>query len=321
MKEAAKMKAAHALPDRTECLRLYEQMVLLRQFELAAQKNYKERRMPGFIHLYVGEEAVGVGVCANLRKEDWITSTHRGHGHALAKGLPARKLMAELYGRATGNAKGRGGSMHFYTPRLLGGSGIVGGQVPLAVGAGNGGGIEIPCANGPAASKPAGNQISRIVTGAYFEGDVVVNQGTNDIESGGAFTVDAGVHYLQSGGATVLNGGTLTVPAGFAVAGTLRGTGTVVGNVTNSGDVTPDIGAAATMYGSMPPCLIDSRTSSRIIFVFDSPTSIAVGRGIFGIWIFMYFWISRSLVRSRGVTRVIALPLFPARPVRPIRWT
>ena len=119
MKEAVKMKSAHPLPDKTECLGLYEQMVLLRQFELAAQKNYKERRMPGFIHLYVGEEAVGVGVCANLRKEDWITSTHRGHGHALAKGLPARNLMAELYGRAGGCCGGRGGSWGGWSWRRL----------------------------------------------------------------------------------------------------------------------------------------------------------------------------------------------------------
>jgi 2-oxoisovalerate dehydrogenase E1 component len=137
MKEAVKMKSAHPLPDKTECLRLYEQMVLLRQFELAAQKNYKERRMPGFIHLYVGEEAVGVGVCANLRKEDWITSTHRGHGHALAKGLPARNLMAELYGRVGGCCGGRGGSMHLFDPSigLFGTNGIVGGGLPAAVGA------------------------------------------------------------------------------------------------------------------------------------------------------------------------------------------
>ena len=130
MKEAVKDNAASPSPDRTECLRLYEQMVLLRQFELAAQKNYKAGRMPGFIHLYVGEEAVAVGVCANLRKEDWITSTHRGHGHALAKGLPARNLMAELYGRATGCCGGRGGSMHLFDPTigLFGTNGIVGGR-------------------------------------------------------------------------------------------------------------------------------------------------------------------------------------------------
>ncbi len=138
MSEVAEPKPIRAsLPGRPECIRLYEQMVLLRQFELAAQKNYKAGRMPGFIHLYVGEEAVAVGVCANLGKEDWITSTHRGHGHALAKGLPARKLMAELYGRAGGCCGGRGGSMHLFDPSigLFGTNGIVGGGLPASVGA------------------------------------------------------------------------------------------------------------------------------------------------------------------------------------------
>ena len=137
MRETVDMKSAPPFPDRTECLRLYEQMVLLRQFELAAQKNYKAGRMPGFIHLYLGEEASAVGVCASLRKEDWITSTHRGHGHALAKGLPARNLMAELYGKAAGCCGGRGGSMHLFDPAvgLFGTNGIVGGGLPAAVGA------------------------------------------------------------------------------------------------------------------------------------------------------------------------------------------
>ncbi len=140
MIKAAELKSARVLPNRAECLGLYEQMVLLRHFELMAQKNYKAGRMPGFIHLYVGEEAVGVGVISTLRKTDWITSTHRGHGHALAKGLPPKKLMAELYGRATGCCGGRGGSMHLFDPSigLFGTNGIVGGGIPAAVGAGIG---------------------------------------------------------------------------------------------------------------------------------------------------------------------------------------
>src|SRR5579871_704832 len=93
---------------------LYEQMLLIRQFELAAQQQYKAGRMPGFIHLYVGEEAVAVGICAHLQPQDWITSTHRGHGHALAKGVDPKIVMAELYGKATGCCGGRGGSMHLY---------------------------------------------------------------------------------------------------------------------------------------------------------------------------------------------------------------
>ena len=134
---AATPKTAPTLPDRAELLRLYEQMVLLRQFELAAQARYKAGEMPGFIHLYIGEEAVAVGVCAHLDDADWITSTHRGHGHALAKGLPPAALMAELYAKATGCCGGRGGSMHLYDPQhgVLGTNGIVGGGIPHAVGA------------------------------------------------------------------------------------------------------------------------------------------------------------------------------------------
>ena len=129
--------AATSLPSRAELLRLYEQMVLLRQFELAAQARYKAGEMPGFIHLYIGEEAVAVGVCAHLDDADWITSTPRGHGHALAKGMAPTALMAELYAKATGCCGGRGGSMHLYDPKhgVFGTNGIVGGGIPHAVGA------------------------------------------------------------------------------------------------------------------------------------------------------------------------------------------
>src|SRR3954471_14592411 len=115
---------------------LYETMALLREFETRAGKHYRAGEMPGFIHLYVGEEAVAAGVCAHLRRDDWITSTHRGHGHALAKGVSPDALMAELYGRATGVCGGRGGSMHLYAPAvgLLGTNGFVGGGLPSAVG-------------------------------------------------------------------------------------------------------------------------------------------------------------------------------------------
>ena len=130
-------KGKPSTPDGAELLRLYEQMVLLRQFELAAQARYKAGEMPGFIHLYIGEEAVAVGICAHLRDDDWITSTHRGHGHALAKGMPPTALMAELYAKATGCCGGRGGSMHLYDPKhgVFGTNGIVGGGIPHAVGA------------------------------------------------------------------------------------------------------------------------------------------------------------------------------------------
>jgi 2-oxoisovalerate dehydrogenase E1 component len=119
-------------------LRLYAEMALLRRFELVAQDVYKKGEMPGFIHLYVGEEATAVGVCAHLAEDDWITSTHRGHGHALAKGVPPERVLAELYGRAGGASGGRGGSMHLFAPDrgLFGTNGFVGGGIPAAVGLG-----------------------------------------------------------------------------------------------------------------------------------------------------------------------------------------
>lgn len=121
-----------------DLLNLYEQMLLIQKFELAAQENYKKGEMPGFIHLCIGQEAVAVGVCSNLKKDDWITSTHRGHGHALAKGVDVKLIMAELYGKATGCNGGRGGSMHLYSyaDGLFGTNGLVGGGIPLAVGLG-----------------------------------------------------------------------------------------------------------------------------------------------------------------------------------------
>lgn len=123
--------------DRELGLKLYQQMLLLRLFETRAGELCRKGEMPSFLHLYIGEEAVAVGVCALLGPEDMITSTHRGHGHALAKGLAPRKLMAELYGRADGICGGRGGSMHLFAPDigLLGTNGFVGGGIPSAAGA------------------------------------------------------------------------------------------------------------------------------------------------------------------------------------------
>jgi 2-oxoisovalerate dehydrogenase E1 component len=137
MKPIPDSKPRPPVLDRPGYVGLYEQMVRVRRFELAAQKNYKAGRMPGFIHLYLGEEAVAAGVCAHLRREDWVTSTHRGHGHALAKGVSCKALMAELYGRAGGCCGGRGGSMHLFDREagLFGTNGIVGGGIAAAVGA------------------------------------------------------------------------------------------------------------------------------------------------------------------------------------------
>ncbi len=124
--------------DTQGLLALYEQMMLIRRFELIAQDLLKKGEMPGFLHLYVGEEATAVGVCAHLRSEDWISSTHRGHGHALAKGVPPQFVMAELYAKVTGCCGGRGGSMHLYAKNegLFGTNGFVGGGIPGTVGLG-----------------------------------------------------------------------------------------------------------------------------------------------------------------------------------------
>lgn len=118
-------------------LDLYRQMLELREFELKVQELYRGGLLPGFVHLYVGEEAVAVGVCSKLEPKDLIFSTHRGHGHALAKGVPARDVMAELWGKTTGSSGGHGGSMHLYAPEygFMGTNGIVAAGIPLAAGA------------------------------------------------------------------------------------------------------------------------------------------------------------------------------------------
>jgi 2-oxoisovalerate dehydrogenase E1 component len=130
--------AARTEPDLDLLLRLYRSMQVIRQCEEQLAKAHQRGLVHGACHTYVGEEAIAVGVCAHLRPDDVVFSTHRGHGHALAKGLPPRELMAELYGRATGCSRGRGGSMHLFAPEigLMGTSGIVGPCILQAAGAG-----------------------------------------------------------------------------------------------------------------------------------------------------------------------------------------
>jgi TPP-dependent pyruvate/acetoin dehydrogenase alpha subunit len=113
-------------------------MVLIREFELKAKEVFRSGRMPGFIHVYIGEEAVAAGVCEQLRQDDYVASTHRGHGHALAKGIEPRDAMAELMGVVTGCSGGRGGTMHLYDPEVgfLGSNGVVPPGILIAAGAG-----------------------------------------------------------------------------------------------------------------------------------------------------------------------------------------
>jgi len=123
---------------REKLLLMYERMLKIRHFETKVSELFATGDMPGFVHLYLGEEAVAVGACAALDDDDNITSTHRGHGHIIAKGGELKYMMAELYGKSTGYNKGKGGSMHIAAPQLgiLGADGIVGGGIPIATGSG-----------------------------------------------------------------------------------------------------------------------------------------------------------------------------------------
>jgi pyruvate dehydrogenase E1 component alpha subunit len=118
-------------------LEMYRRMTLIRLFEEQANELYRSAKMPGLTHLYIGEEAVAVGVCSALRRDDWITSTHRGHGHCLAKGAEPRRMFAELLGKEDGYCRGKGGSMHIadHENGNLGANAIVGGSAGIATGA------------------------------------------------------------------------------------------------------------------------------------------------------------------------------------------
>jgi pyruvate dehydrogenase E1 component alpha subunit len=125
-------------PDAAHAIEMYRQMVTIRRFEELALKLRLDDRIHGVVHPYVGQEAIAVGVCANLRSTDRIVSNHRGHGHCIAKGVDIVPMMAELFGKATGSCKGKGGSMHIadVDKGMLGANGIVGGGGPMACGAG-----------------------------------------------------------------------------------------------------------------------------------------------------------------------------------------
>jgi len=119
-----------------ELLHWYEEMLLIRKFEEKAAQLYTQRKIRGFCHLYIGQEAVAVGIETAIRNDDYVITAYRDHGNALARGMSADECMAELYGKKTGCSKGNGGSMHFFSKEhnFLGGHGIVGGQIPLGAG-------------------------------------------------------------------------------------------------------------------------------------------------------------------------------------------
>lgn len=118
-------------------LKLFRVMYECRLFEETVRGLYRAKELPGWLHQYIGQEAVATGVCLALKKDDHITSTHRGHGHCVAKGAKLKEMIAELYGKSTGCCKGRGGSMHIAdgSVGILGANGIVGGGIPIATGA------------------------------------------------------------------------------------------------------------------------------------------------------------------------------------------
>ena len=137
IKERRNVSMANYLKElfASQCL---QKMLEIRFFEEKVFDLYGQNLVPGTIHLYAGEEAVAVGVCSSLRNDDYITSTHRGHGHCIAKGADMKRVMAEILGKATGYCKGKGGSMHIadFNVGMLGATAVVGAGLPIAVGAG-----------------------------------------------------------------------------------------------------------------------------------------------------------------------------------------
>ncbi|MEM3011410.1 MAG: pyruvate dehydrogenase (acetyl-transferring) E1 component subunit alpha [Candidatus Bathyarchaeia archaeon] len=123
--------------EKEKLIEMYRKMLEIRYFEEKVFELYGQNLVPGTIHLYAGQEAVAVGVCSALRKDDYITSTHRGHGHCIAKGARLEKTMAEILGKKTGYCKGKGGSMHIadFSINMLGATAVVGAGIPIAVGA------------------------------------------------------------------------------------------------------------------------------------------------------------------------------------------
>ena len=136
MADVSEREAERELPGAEESREWLQAMMLIRRFEERAQEMYAKAKVGGFLHLAIGEEATIVGAVRAMRDDDYLISTYRSHGHALARGADPKPVMAELFGRETGVSKGRGGSMHMFDAqrRFMGGYGIVGGNLPLAAG-------------------------------------------------------------------------------------------------------------------------------------------------------------------------------------------
>jgi len=136
--QQARRKTTTMTLEKQKLTQMYQKMLEIRLFEEKVYELYGQNLVPGTIHLYAGEEAVAVGVCSALRNDDYIVSTHRGHGHCLAKGADLKKTMAEILGKKTGYCKGKGGSMHIadFSIGMLGATAVVGAGIPIASGAG-----------------------------------------------------------------------------------------------------------------------------------------------------------------------------------------
>lgn len=233
-------RGAPNLPDRKILLDLFERMVLLRRFESIAQIACRKGETPGFLHLYIGEEATGVGVCAHLRPTDWVTSTHRGHGHALAKGANPGRVMAELFGKADGICGGRGGTMHLYdrSVGLFGTNGIVAAGIGHAVGIGM-----------------SARQQGRDDIGVAFFGDGAANHG--------------GFHEALNFAAVQ------RAPAVFICENNLYATATPLNSVT----LNPEIATKAASYG-MPGVAVDGNDVFAVWLAMKEATERArAGKG------------------------------------------
>ena len=162
MKNKFKQIKSYAL-SKEKILKMYQDMLKIRYFENEITNVYSKGLMPGLAHLYIGEEAVAVGVCNNLTERDFAVSTHRGHGHLIAQGADLKKMMAEVLGKETGYCKGKGGSMHIadFSKGILGADAIVGAGIPIATG------------SGYSAKLRGTNQVT-----ISFFGDAASNQGT-----------------------------------------------------------------------------------------------------------------------------------------------
>lgn len=213
------VRELHEVDHPSEVLiEMYRKMLRIRRFEERVADLFAAGKLPGFVHLYVGQEAVAVGVCSVLSDADFITSTHRGHGHTIAKGGDVKRMMAELYGKETGYCRGKGGSMHIadMSIGMLGANGIVAGGIPMAVGAAYG-----------AARIRGTNQVS-----VPFFGDGATNEG--------AFHEAANMAAAWK------------LPVVFVCENNLYGVGTRLGRVAP----TEDVVARASGY-SMPGVTVD----------------------------------------------------------------